>query len=144
MLYSISDLESIITSTGSVVRRLLCSSGVCRPGFASYANSSCAGPSFVPFEISQQGLRSDTAAAVILCAGIILGFFISNAVLQSASRVVWAFAKDHGFAYSHILSRIHPGLEIPVWATILTWFFFALVGCIIPASSIGKPCVPPG
>ena len=93
---------------------------------------------FIPFEINRQGLRSDTAATVLLCAGIVLGFFILNAVLQTSSRVLWAFARDEGFAFAHTLSRIHPKLEIPLWATILNSAFLAACGFLILASSIGK------
>ncbi|KAK5043611.1 hypothetical protein LTR84_011371 [Exophiala bonariae] len=108
LLYSISDFQTITESSG-----------------------------FVPFEINAQGLRSADAAAALLCAGCVLGFFILNALLQSSSRLVWSFARDDGFAFSHIIRRIHPVLNVPVWATFLNWLLLALCGFLILASSIG-------
>ncbi|KAJ9608977.1 hypothetical protein H2200_006748 [Cladophialophora chaetospira] len=108
ILYSISDFEALATSTG-----------------------------WIPFEINQQGFRSDTAAVTLLIAGTILGFFILNATVQGSSRVVWAFARDQGFAFSSTLSIIHPGLDVPVWALLLNWSLLAALGFLILASSVG-------
>jgi len=93
---------------------------------------------YIPFEINRQGLRSDQGAVAVLTAGTVLGFFILNATLQASSRVVWSFARDNGFAFSHILSRVHPRLEVPVWALLFNWVFVAILGVLILASSIGE------
>ncbi len=94
--------------------------------------------SWIPFEINRQGFRSDTAAVVLLIAGIILGFFILNATVQGSSRVVWAFARDQGFAFSGTLSIIDPRLDVPIWALVLNWSLLAALGFLILASSVGK------
>lgn len=93
---------------------------------------------YIPFEINRQGLRSDSGALAILVGGIILGFFILSAVLQASSRTVWAFARDNGFAFSSVIGRVHQRLEVPVWALLLNWVVFAILGVLILASSIGE------
>lgn len=94
--------------------------------------------SWIPFEINRQGFRSDTAALVLLYAGIVLGFFILNATVQGSSRVVWAFARDQGLAFSSTLSAIHPKFDVPVWALVLNWSLLAALGFLILASSVGE------
>ncbi|KAK5047013.1 hypothetical protein LTR84_006955 [Exophiala bonariae] len=107
IMYSISDFTAIVGSSG-----------------------------YIPFEINRQGLRSDEGALAVLIAGIVLGFFILNAVFQASSRTVWAFARDNGFVFSSTIGRVHQRFEVPVWALLLNWLVFGILGVLILASSI--------
>ena len=69
--------------------------------------------------------------------GIAITFFILNAVQQTSSRLTWSFARDNGFLFSKYLHRIHPTLEVPVYALVLNWFIVFVCGCIFLASSTG-------
>lgn len=92
----------------------------------------------MPFEINRQALRSDSGAVVILILSIIMTFFILNAVLQTASRLTWALAKDDALIFSSTLQKVHPGLGVPVSSLLVNTASMALCGCIYLASSTGK------
>ncbi|KAL6786148.1 amino acid transporter [Trichoderma sp. SZMC 28012] len=106
MLYSIVDLDSIINFDG-----------------------------FLPFELNRQALRSDSGAIALLILSIIMTFFILNAVLQTASRLTWALAKDDALMFSSILQKLHPSLGVPVSSLLVNAVSLALCGCIYLASS---------
>ncbi|KAL6693531.1 amino acid transporter [Trichoderma pleuroticola] len=90
---------------------------------------------FLPFELNRQALRSDSGAVAILILSIVMTFFILNAVLQTASRLTWALAKDNALMFSGILQKLHPGLGVPVSSLLLNAASLALCGCIYLASS---------
>jgi choline transport protein len=79
-----------------------------------------------------------TAAVVITWLGVLLAFFVLNAICQTASRVTWSFARDNGLLFSRFLERIHPTLEAPVCAIMLNWFILVVFGCIFMASQTGE------
>ncbi|EED21859.1 choline transport protein, putative [Talaromyces stipitatus ATCC 10500] len=106
ILYSISDFESLLTIDG-----------------------------YVPFEIMRQAFRSNNMAVGILIASCFLSFFILNAVVETSSRIAWALAKDNALLMSSKLELVHPGLEIPTWSLIFSWFFIALTGVVFVISS---------
>jgi choline transport protein len=64
-------------------------------------------------------------------------FFILNAVLQTASRLTWALAKDNALLFSNIIQKVHPSLDVPVSSLIFNTASMALCGCIYLASSTG-------
>ncbi len=69
-------------------------------------------------------LMSVTGMPFILKAAIIIGIVVSNflcalAGLTSCSRMMYAFARDGGLPFSHILRRVDPHLRTPgpaIWA----------------------------
>lgn len=50
--------------------------------------------------------------------------------MRSASRLTWAFARDDAMAFSRFISRIHPKLDVPVWALIFNDFVVFVLSCI--------------
>lgn len=64
-------------------------------------------------------------------------FFIFNAVLQTASRLTWALAKDNALVFSSTIQKVHPGLGVPVGSILFNSAAMALCGCIFLASSTG-------
>lgn len=69
-------------------------------------------------------------------------FFILNAVLQTASRLTWALAKDDALMFSSILQKLHPSLGVPVSSLLVNAVSLALCGCIYLASSTGMKMMP--
>jgi choline transport protein len=82
-----------------------------------------------------QALHNDSVAvffvvwlALVYCGGAITG-------LVAAGRQTWAFARDNGLPYSERFARIHPRLQTPVNATILTGAFCVVYGAIYVGST---------
>ncbi|EHK50820.1 hypothetical protein TRIATDRAFT_54405 [Trichoderma atroviride IMI 206040] len=90
---------------------------------------------FLPFELSRQSLRSDAGAVAVLILSIGMTFFILNAVLQTASRLIWALAKDNALMFSNVIQKVHPRLDVPISSLIFNTASMALCGCIYLASS---------
>ncbi|KAF1812576.1 amino acid transporter [Eremomyces bilateralis CBS 781.70] len=89
---------------------------------------------YLPFEINRVGLRSDAGAVGLLIAGVIMTFFVLNAVIQTASRITWALARDNALVFSGLFRQIHPTLEVPVSSILVVWGVLAACGLLILAS----------
>jgi len=70
--------------------------------------------------------------------GIVLSFFILNAIQETSSRLLWSFARDNGMVFSQKFGEINPRFDVPVNALLLSWFILVIWGCIHLASSTGK------
>ena len=57
------------------------------------------------------------------------------AVQQTASRLTWSFARDNALVGSKFIGRIHPTLNVPVWALIANNAIVFIIGCIFLGSS---------
>ncbi|KAH8811155.1 amino acid permease family protein, partial [Xylogone sp. PMI_703] len=90
---------------------------------------------YIPYLVIQQGLNSKAMATVLAVLGIILAWFILNAIQETSSRLVWSFARDNGMLFSQYLGRIHPALEVPIYSLIFTWVLQSLCGFIYLGSS---------
>jgi choline transport protein len=55
--------------------------------------------------------------------------------LVTSGRQTWALARDNGLPYSALFARIHPTLQTPVAATLLTAAFIAVYGAIYVGST---------
>ncbi|KIW81502.1 hypothetical protein Z517_04527 [Fonsecaea pedrosoi CBS 271.37] len=105
-LYALTDIEAIMTTT-----------------------------EYIPWVVMRQGLRSTALATAFIVVGIVMTVFILNAVQETSSRLAWSFARDNGLVFSSRLCRIHPTLEVPVYALLLTYAILVLCGCIFVAST---------
>lgn len=65
---------------------------------------------------------------------VIILFAITGAQ-QTASRLIYSFARDDAIVLSKFLSRIHPKWDVPVWALLFNSFAVFLLGCINLGSS---------
>lgn len=76
--------------------------------------------------------RGPTVALV----AIIIFFFLFTAVNvnTTASRQIWAFARDGGLPFSPWIKYVSPYLHIPVNAVVLSWF----IGCCIALVPLGS------
>ncbi|KAJ4131373.1 hypothetical protein NW754_007749 [Fusarium falciforme] len=84
----------------------------------------------------RQATRSTAAATVFLVALFIVVLFAINAIVQTASRMTWAFAQDGGLLGGRHLAAIHPTLQVPVWGLIVNSFIVFILGCIYLGSSV--------
>ncbi|KAI9927590.1 hypothetical protein MW887_003209 [Aspergillus wentii] len=87
------------------------------------------------YEIYIQATRSTAAATVFIFLLVAIAFFSLNGCQQTSSRLTWAFARDNALIMSTYLGRIHPHLEVPVYALIANSAVIFIIGCIYLASS---------
>ncbi|KAF9888505.1 hypothetical protein FE257_008612 [Aspergillus nanangensis] len=89
---------------------------------------------WVPYIVSTQGFRSTLMASIYTVLSFVMAMFIIIAVQETFSRLAWAFARDEGLILSNYIQRIHPKLDVPVFALIFTWLLLCLCGIIYLAS----------
>ena len=54
----------------------------------------------------------------------------TNGSITSASRLLYAMARDKGVPYHTYFSHIHPKWEVPIRTIVLTWVFNAIFGLL--------------
>ena len=65
-------------------------------------------PTGFPFiEIFYQATNSAGGATAMVCVILALAFFATIALIATASRMTWAFARDNGLPGSHWLSKVY-------------------------------------
>ncbi|KAF2167149.1 hypothetical protein M409DRAFT_66198 [Zasmidium cellare ATCC 36951] len=85
---------------------------------------------YLPLNVQIMGWRSLPMATGITCAMIVMAISILSAAQETASRLTWVFARDHGFICSEILMTIHPTLQVPLYASLATWAIVSLCGVL--------------
>ena len=71
------------------------------------------------------------AGAIVLESFIIttgIGCLIASHTWQS--RLCWSFARDGGLPFSAFLSHVHPMLDVPLQAHLVSCVIVAIVGCL--------------
>ncbi|KAL4916344.1 amino acid permease-domain-containing protein [Aspergillus aurantiobrunneus] len=82
------------------------------------------------YEIWYQATRSQAAATVFIFILLSVALFALNACLESSSRLTWSFARDNALLGSQFLGKIHPLLQVPVWAPVANGTVIFIIGCI--------------
>lgn len=90
---------------------------------------------FVPIlELFYQALNNKGGAvfleALIIATG--LGCLVASHTWQS--RLCWSFARDRGLPGHQWLSKVHPKLDVPLYAHFVSCVIVAIVGCLYLAS----------
>jgi choline transport protein len=127
-LYAISDFDKVLTSTEYYFPTELATLSYC-------ANQRC---SFIPLYILQVALRSDTLAVIITVLMSVMFVFSLNAILETSARMTWVLARDDALIGSKKMSQIHPRLDIPLNALLVTWVILCICGVVYVASTTGK------
>lgn len=83
-------------------------------------------------------MRSLTAATTLTSVGVVIAWFVLNAVLQTSSRITWSLARDNALTFSKHLVKVHPKLEVPIYSLLLNYAILVICGCIFLASRTGK------
>ncbi|TPX07944.1 uncharacterized protein E0L32_010399 [Thyridium curvatum] len=108
MLYSVSDYSSVLSTPSG----------------------------FPPFEIWRQASNTGVVPIVFTAVCICLLPIGTTATLQVTSMMTWSLAGDGALAFKRHLSRVHPGLNAPVWALFLNLFLLFLIGCLYLFSNL--------
>ncbi|KAF5536350.1 HNM1-choline permease [Fusarium mexicanum] len=88
------------------------------------------------FQLWRTATRSDAAGVTFLVSLTIIVIFVLIAIQQTTSRLIWAFARDHGLYLSHHFSQLSPKLKgIPTNALILNTVLVFFCGCLFLAST---------
>ncbi|KAI6857684.1 amino acid transporter [Hortaea werneckii] len=87
------------------------------------------------FELFRQAMRSDVASTVMLVVMLLAGFAALAGCQQTASRLTWAFARDHGLFGSSKLSHMDEQWLVPVWALCANATVIFIIGCVYLGSS---------
>ncbi|KAL6916682.1 hypothetical protein FSHL1_008130 [Fusarium sambucinum] len=102
MLFCLTDLPSIVaTNTGLPIVELI---------------------------FQSTGSRAGTTFLTLMLA--ICFIHGTNGSITSASRLLFAMARDKGVPYHSYFSHIHPRWEVPVRTIVLTWVFNAIFGLL--------------
>ena len=93
-------------------------------------------PTLVPiYEIWHQATKSGTAATIFLVLLLLTGVFALNASQQTASRLVFSFARDDAIVFSNKIGLMHSGLGVPPYALLFNAFVVFIIGCIYLGST---------
>ncbi|KAF4957262.1 hypothetical protein FSARC_11358 [Fusarium sarcochroum] len=102
MLFCLTDLQGIVaTSTGLPIVELI---------------------------LQATGSRAGTTFLTLMLA--ICFIHGTNGSITSASRLLYAMARDKGVLYHDYFSHIHPKWEVPIRTIVLTWVFNAFFGLL--------------
>ncbi|KAI5480288.1 glycoside hydrolase family 16 protein [Pseudohyphozyma bogoriensis] len=87
--------------------------------------------------IYYQATKSRAGATCLLVFNLGSQFIACQGLMTVSSRMTMAFARDRGFGHlSPYLSRVHPGLQVPVWSVLFTATWTAIFGLIFLGSSV--------
>lgn len=95
-------------------------------------NTSAVGPLLV---ILYQATNNRAGATCLLIFPLVCLLFATTGIMSTSSRMTYAFARDGGLPFSRILAKVHPTLDAPVNALILTTVLVVIFGCIFLGST---------
>ncbi|KAH8665841.1 amino acid transporter-like protein [Tricladium varicosporioides] len=94
-------------------------------------DSALASPTGFPFiEIFAQATKSNAGASVMSCIIMVMVLCAALGCMATASRLLWAFARDGGVPLSRLISRLHEPTTLPIYA-ILTSTTISLLLALI-------------
>ncbi|KAF1849037.1 uncharacterized protein K460DRAFT_428463 [Cucurbitaria berberidis CBS 394.84] len=95
-------------------------------------------PTGYPFiEILTQGSGSVAGGTAISALLVVMYALATLGVIATASRQLWAFARDNAVPNARLLSYVHPGMKVPVVSIVVT----ALITCLLSLINIGSAAV---
>jgi len=93
-------------------------------------------PTNVPiYEIWHQATKSGTAATIFLVLLLMTGVFALNASQQTASRLVFSFARDDAMMFSNKIGLMHGSLGVPPYALLFNAVVVFIIGCVYLGST---------
>ncbi|KAK6207120.1 hypothetical protein LQW54_007437 [Pestalotiopsis sp. IQ-011] len=87
------------------------------------------------YELWYQATSSRIAATFFLCLLLLAVIFALNGAHQTASRLTWSFARDSACWGDFLIRRMHPDLEVPVYALLANFGIMFVVGCVYLGST---------
>lgn len=82
-----------------------------------------------------QATNSNAAAIALEVFPIVCLLFATTGIMTTASRMIYAFARDNGLPGSSYLSKVNKPLGVPLNALILCTVADVLIGCLYLVSS---------
>ncbi|ORX94415.1 GABA permease [Clohesyomyces aquaticus] len=79
---------------------------------------------------------SKTTTSIMAATTCILLILCSINVIITSSRQLFAFARDQGLPFSSFLAYVHPGVDVPINAILVTLLLTTLLSLIIIGSTI--------
>ncbi|KAL4919628.1 amino acid/polyamine transporter I [Aspergillus aurantiobrunneus] len=101
-------------------------------GDMDQVTTSAAGPLL---QILIDATQSKAGAICLLMLPLVCLILAILSVMTTSSRLIFAFARDGGLPASRFFARVHPRLELPLNALILTVVVVICFGCIFLGSS---------
>ncbi|PHH89910.1 hypothetical protein CDD83_4973 [Cordyceps sp. RAO-2017] len=86
-------------------------------------------------QIYMDATKSKAGSACLLMFPIVGMVFTLTTLMCASSRMSYAFARDRGMPFSHLLARVHPRLGVPLNALLWTAAWVVVFGCIFLGSS---------
>ncbi|KAK8039004.1 amino acid/polyamine transporter I [Apiospora rasikravindrae] len=93
---------------------------------------SAAGPLL---QIFMDATKSPAGSICLLMFPLICMVFTSVSLLATSGRMSYAFARDRGLPFSHVFSKVHPKLDVPLNALLWTAAWDIIFGCVFLGSS---------
>ncbi|KAI4599993.1 hypothetical protein KJ359_001094 [Pestalotiopsis sp. 9143b] len=87
------------------------------------------------YELWYQATSSRIAATFFLCLLLLAVIFALNGAHQTASRLTWSFARDSACWGDFLIRRMHPDLEVPVYALLTNFGIMFVIGCVYLGST---------
>lgn len=94
--------------------------------------TSSAGPLL---QIFYDATGNKAGSICLLVFPLVCLLFAAIGIMTTSSRMTYAFARDRGVPYSRTFAKIHPTLDVPLNALILTACLVVVFGCIFLGSS---------
>jgi choline transport protein len=92
--------------------------------------------SYLPIlAVFYQALDSKGGSAFLAVWLLFVYYGASISCFLTAGRLTWAFARDNGLPFSRFFAKVHPTLQVPVNASLLTMVFCAAYGAIYIGST---------
>ncbi|KAM6536160.1 hypothetical protein FALCPG4_002177 [Fusarium falciforme] len=105
----------------------------CMTDFDAIVNTETGVPLLELFYIS---LRRSQAGAIVMMSLLIVAWTFALVALHAyQSRICWSFARDNGLPFSHLWSRVHPKLNIPLEALMLCASLSGILSVLCIAST---------
>ncbi|EXJ57389.1 hypothetical protein A1O7_07736 [Cladophialophora yegresii CBS 114405] len=92
--------------------------------------------SYLPIlTVFYQALHNQGGAAFLAVWLLVVYYGATISCFLTAGRLTWAFARDNGLPFSRFFAKVHPTLQVPVNASLLTMVFCILYGLIYIGST---------
>lgn len=89
---------------------------------------------FIQVLYNVTGSKAGTSVLVAIIIVVVVFGCVTN--FATSSRQMWAFARDNGFPFSSFMAKVHPRLEIPLNAVLVSYVFAMIISCINFGSAV--------
>ncbi|WZH50403.1 hypothetical protein QYS62_011647 [Fusarium acuminatum] len=95
--------------------------------FSKLVDSSL-GQVYLQLYVDSIGFKAGLAVATTIMT--LLAIFVASQLMTGSSRLVWAMARQQGVPYSDYFSYVHPKVEVPIRAFVVSFIATLLLGLL--------------